>query len=257
MTHFHRTLVKQSLPRLFSLRHDFSANNTLATLVTFLLSCTLRVRRKFATLAEKIQKYDSTRGNHAIWRFFSSLGFSWANNCRWQETSASHRLLFRRCTPSDRIGSGGGGGGGCMHRRNTSVQTEESVPRKSPGFRIQSEVRTRKHEKEYITLPPGESIQTYPLSIFPTIAHLNLISRTFPLSNFGFFPFVSPFQKEVCTTETEKEGKLFRQVPCKPGQDLPHLRRKMCTLRGLERKATSAAQFSRKLQLKNLVILTT
>lgn len=75
MTHFHRTLVKQSQPRLFSLRHDFSANNTLATLVTFLLSCTLRVRRKFATLAEKIQKYDSTRGNHAIWRFFSPSQF--------------------------------------------------------------------------------------------------------------------------------------------------------------------------------------
>lgn len=205
-------------------------------------------KSKNMTRQEGITRYDVS-----FPRRNSSLGFSWANNCRWQETSASHRLLFRRCIPSDRIGSGGG----CMHRRNTSVQTEESVPRKSPGFRIQSEVRTRKHEKEYITLPPGESIQTYPLSIFPTIAHLNLISRTFPLANFAFFPFVSLFQKEVCTTETEEEGKLFRQVPCKPGQDLPLLRRKMCTLRRLERKATSAAQFSRKLQLKNLVILTT
>lgn len=77
----------------------------------------------------------------------------------------------------------------------------ESVPRKSPGFRIQSEVRGRKHGKEYITLPypASEPYSPPPLlplfSIFPTMAHLNLISPTFPLANFAFFPFV-PFLGE-------------------------------------------------------------
>lgn len=75
MTHFPPvTLVKQSQPRLFSLRHDFSANNTLAHVgYISLITHTPPVKIRH-DIRHEIQKYERRGGNHEMRRlFFFSL----------------------------------------------------------------------------------------------------------------------------------------------------------------------------------------
>lgn len=65
--------------------------------------------------------------------------------------------------------------------------------------------------------PTASPPRTYPLLYFgPTMAHLNLISRTFPLANFAFFPFV-PFlarAKWKRHRKPSKKGNFFGNVAC-------------------------------------------
>lgn len=74
MTHFPPvTLVKQSQPRLFSLRHDFSANNTLAHVgyISLITHTPVKIRHD---IRHEIQKYERRGGNHEMRRlFFFSL----------------------------------------------------------------------------------------------------------------------------------------------------------------------------------------
>lgn len=199
MTHFPPvTLVKYSQLRLFGPRHDFSANNTLAhvgyiSLITHTLACTpwksknMRRERRdttsffpppFAIRPGDFQFGPTTAGGKK--RRPARSIFS-------MHRHSTHRHACNYCASPKRV-------------RAEDAEVE-SVPRKSPGFRIQSEVRGRKHGKEYITLPyPASEPYSLPpflplFSIFPTMAHLNLISPTFPLANFAFFPFV-PFLGE-------------------------------------------------------------
>ena len=81
---------------------------------------------------------------------------------------------------------------------------------KIPGIPDTIGSGSRKHGKEYITLPappPPPGVRpNVPSSIFPTIAHLNLISRTLPLANFAFIPCVS-FPMEVCRNRNQGKKK--------------------------------------------------
>lgn len=171
--------------------------------------------------AGEIEKYERRRGNRETRRLFFSFstysnpsrGFSvWANNWRWQEMSAGplHFLdaLPLSTRPSTLL---------CIHEtRPRGGRKVESVPRKSPGSRIQSEVRGRKHGKEYITFPYPASEPYSPFSIFPTMAHLNLISPTFPLANFAFFPFVPLLgERKRAPPKSRTRGNFFgnRSLP--------------------------------------------
>lgn len=151
----------------------------------------------------KIQKYEEGTTRYDV--FLSppfrnpSRGFSvWANNRRWQETSAGplHFLdapplhtppcMQLLCIPEMRPGRGCGGG-----KCSTKIS---GIPNTIGSTR--AEARKGIHHPALPRVRTLLSPSLLPLfSIFPTMAHLNLISPTFPLANFAFFPFV-PFLGE-------------------------------------------------------------
>lgn len=78
---------------------------------------------------------------------------------------------------------------------------------------------------------------TYPLSIFPTIAHLNLISRTLGFANFAFFHSVFPLPEG-----NWERGQTFSESATRKSTTVgTYVCRKMSTLERLELKATSDA----------------
>lgn len=206
MTHFPPvTLVKQSQPRLFSLRHDFSANNTLAHVgYISLITHTPPVKIRH-NIRHEIQKYERRGGNHEMRRlFFFSLS-TYRNPSRdfqFGPTTAggkkcrpAHSIFSMHChstRPSTHHPT-------TMHPRNASAQGGGKCSTKISGIpntigSTRAEARKGIH---HLALPRVRTLLPLLLlfSIFPTMAHLNLISPTFPLANFAFFPFV-PFLGE-------------------------------------------------------------